>query len=258
MIKAQVRLSIATEKDLSDWSYGKQFLETMIATDPRLTPKKIGFTEAKHAFETVESAQPYWGKITKLTLSDKGRILETSEVPSQFSWKRNAAIRHWGYADFPWRNKYGNLFYGGFGFSGTFDAKPDWLELFKTLCEMSEAAFGVLHLLTERETVMIGKTQVSPYYSSVGGMVLRIGIPNLAWATFFGAPFAKEVDAKNLRSHGYRVEGVAGGYLVLVSDKLTDILDDFPEFSRRRAALKQLFRDGLFRIKDEPDLGNDA
>ena len=70
--------------------------------------------------------------------------------------------------------------------------------------------------------------------------------------TFYGDKFAKEVDEKSIAAAGFPIQKIGNGYLVQVTENINDVVNDFPMFSKRRAELKSLFRDGLFLIKDEP------
>lgn len=80
------------------------------------------------------------------------------------------------------------------------------------------------------------------------------GLTNLGWASFFGGEFSKEVDESMIAAAGFPVRKIGDGYLVQVTENISDVIDNFALFSQRRAELKSLFRDGLFMIKDEPTL----
>ena len=247
MSDMSLEFSIATANDTSDWRYGQRFLETLIATDKRLTPKIINHN-AK--YENISSCRPFWAA-RKMVTGPAG----TLELIMPFHWKRNSTLKSSGTADFAKRNIAGKLNCGGINILSDFDGKTDWLKLFKTTCELMEPVGGVLHLLTEPEIRRHPQIQgiTSPYYLPVQSDVFEAQkMPNIAWATYFGEPLRKEVDAEKLRAHGYYVEELAGGYLILMSEKLSDLVDDFWTFSQRRAELKKLFRPGFFRIAEEP------
>lgn len=61
------------------------------------------------------------------------------------------------------------------------------------------------------------------------------------------------VDAARIRAAGFAVEELEDVIVVRVTDGLSDVVDDFERFSRRRAELKALFRPDLFWIREEPD-----
>jgi hypothetical protein len=152
--------------------------------------------------------------------------------------------------NFTKRDKYGDLIEGSIAISAAFNADTAWLDFFKNVCAMTEAIAGFLHIPAEIE---IHKTTpgYSPYYFPLGGTIAKKQLSNIAWATFFGAPFAKEADFAELAKLGYHVEELAGGYLLLMSDDIMDCFNDFPTFSRRRVELKKHFRPDLFRVTEE-------
>ena len=79
-------------------------------------------------------------------------------------------------------------------------------------------------------------------------------MPNIGWAMFYGDEFAQEVDADRIAASGFPIEKLGNGYLVTVTNSIQDVVDDFPLFSKRRAELKSLFREGFFLIKHEPSI----
>ncbi len=86
---------------------------------------------------------------------------------------------------------------------------------------------------------------------SFGGPA-KPGLPNMGWAMAYGESYAAEVDVARIKSAGFPVDEVDGVTIVRVTDKLSDVVDDFDYFSRRRAELKAMFRPDLFWIKEEP------
>ncbi|WP_201766100.1 hypothetical protein, partial [Verminephrobacter aporrectodeae] len=78
------------------------------------------------------------------------------------------------------------------------------------------------------------------------------GIPNLGWATFFGREYTKEIDAEKLRANGFAVEAIGDGHLVILTENIFDVADNFPLFSARRSELKKLLRPGFIRLTNEP------
>jgi len=68
----------------------------------------------------------------------------------------------------------------------------------------------------------------------------------------YGPSYAAEVDTARIKAAGFVADERDGVTIVRVTDKLSDVVDDFERFSRRRAELKALFRPDLFWIKGEP------
>ena len=80
---------------------------------------------------------------------------------------------------------------------------------------------------------------------SFGGLA-KPDLPSMGWAMAYGTTYAAEVDVARIREGGFPVDEFDGVTIVRVTDKLSDVVDDFEYFSRRRAQLKSLFRPGLF------------
>jgi hypothetical protein len=245
MNQLTVVFSIATTKDTSDWSHGQRFFDTLIGIDVRLTPQEIGLPDNRKAYKTVESFKPEWGRRVML----KGP-LGPAEVLWPVDWQRNTAPRYRGRVDFADRMNNGRWMHATILISSVFDGKVDWLALFRAICELTDAIGGVMYLITPPEESL--KTPGISYYClPIGGTIKDKQLPNIGWATFFGSLFKGEVDADLLRSHGFHVEELAAGYLVLMSETITDVRDNFMTFSKRRAELKKYFRPNLFKITRE-------
>lgn len=249
-----IKISVATDLDRTDLKYGRTFVEALIRADKRLTPEEVGSSQAKgekRNFEGVESIREYWGKTSPIP-TPSGTVHE----PNPFMLFRESKLKYWSSTFFSSNNVPGGLFMGAINLSSEFDRSVNWLDLLKEICRLQEATCGVLHLLTEPETkdanpILLGSSR---YYSPLGGHTLERGIPNIAWATYLGRSYAKDVDATLLSDNGYHVEEFLDGYLILMSNEIADVLNDFSTFSRRRVALKKLFREDFFTIRNEPDL----
>ncbi|MGG6898168.1 hypothetical protein [Rhizobium sp. BR 315] len=240
-----VQLSIVTEHEFSDWIYGRRFFEMLIEADPRLTPETIGNSDNLEKYQAIDSFKPHWGKRVQLE-GPNGSYETLWGVP----WDRKAALRNSGHIDFTGRSKKGNLIPGRISLLAAYNEATNWLSFFKGICSLTKAAAGFFHVPAEVEK-RLNAPGYSPYYPGVGGTLLNKQLSNIAWATFFGAPFAHEADFAELAKLGYHVEELAGGYLLLMSDDIMDCFNDFPTFSRRRVELKKHFRPDLFRITEE-------
>jgi len=78
------------------------------------------------------------------------------------------------------------------------------------------------------------------------------GIPNIGWAMAYGKEYTADVDFARIRAAGFAVDDRGENSIVRVTENLSDVVDDFADFSRRRAELKTMFRPEFFRIHDEP------
>jgi hypothetical protein len=238
-----IEFDVLTANYMSDWRFGQRFFELLIDTDVRLTPEKIGNSDNLTKYENIASFESHWGKKVRLE-----GPLGPSDVLWPVAWHRRTKLESNGRVSFTDRNKKGDLIFGNIFMSSAYDEATDWLQFFKEVCELTKAAAGFIHIPAEVERRENG---YSPYYPGVGGSILKKQFPNIAWATFFGPPYAHEADFAELAKLGYHLEELAGGNLLLMSDNIMDSFNDFPTFSRRRVELKKHFRPDLFRITDE-------
>ncbi|WP_197429996.1 MULTISPECIES: hypothetical protein [Stenotrophomonas] len=102
----------------------------------------------------------------------------------------------------------------------------------------------MLHLFTAPElgpSDINGSFQIGSFNSA-----LNPEIPDIGWSMFYGDEFCREVDQGRINSAGFSVESFGEGYLLTVTDEISDVMNDFPLFYRRRAELGHLFRNDLF------------
>lgn len=250
MSNSVLKLSMATMKDLADWRYGEYFFEKLFALDPMLVPLVIG--AGKNKYGSVASLKVGWGVRSDVDTS-MGRV--SLLMPT--TWQRDSQ-RNFGEVDFAKFRKDGKLLRGTINVSADFNPEVDWLSFLRWCCQEFAAVAATLHVLAPEEVVTDPRITgpYSRFYQPIGGRIDEHGgggLRNLGWATYFGPPhFSKEADFEALQSQGFHVEALAGGNLVLLSEQLTGVINDFPTFSRRRAELKGHFRPDLFEIKYEP------
>ncbi len=174
------------------------------------------------------------------------------EFPEQFAWKRKHAVKYTGTVDHTWR--YGpklELMAGRVNLQFQPNKKIVWLELFRQFCHLFEPKFAMLHFFTGPE--LLRCIAISPEGSFRRGPVsrtlLKEGIPNMAWANYFGKEYSEEFDEQKLTSQGFLVEKIGDGYLVVMTENIFDIEKDFVKFSEARNLAKKQFKDGIFLIK---------
>lgn len=249
-MKNYILLSLNTNVDTSKWQYGQSMLTLMENTDERLTPQFISDNadRVNIAYENVAFCEKHWTAKGQL-LGDNGGW---TDFPLQFAIKRKSAVRYTGRVDHTERvGPRLELMAGSVKFQFQPNKKIAWLELLRQYCDLFEPKFAMLHLFTEPELKRCNA--ISPEGSFRRGPVSRTlaksGIPNLAWATYFGSEYAEEVDEQKLTSQGFLVEKIGNGYLVVMTENIFDIENDFNKFSETRNLAKQQFKDGMFLIK---------
>ncbi len=257
MGKQRIRISLVTNIETVDWSFGRQVLEVICATDPRLVPENFDNDEKiTTAFDGIDACERLWAPEVIMDAGSYGRVITRWDA----MWKRKATVKSRGHMCHTLVNQRGERKPGRLTVDAESHRKIDWLRLFRQLCEISDPIFGTLHLITEveasvgafglDENALVAADQ---FLSGPPAIVLdRAGIPNLAWATFFGAQYASELDVTKLRANGYQVEEVGRGYLIVLTSDIFDVADNFSKFSERRSEFKRLVRSDLFRLIVEP------
>ncbi|WP_211468257.1 hypothetical protein [Collimonas silvisoli] len=257
MSKPKIRLSITTRLDTTRWEFGKQVLEAFCETDPRLVPEYFDNVEAiKKQFNGIAACEEYWAPEVVMDAGSYGRTF----TKWNSMWRRVKAVKSRGEMHHTLVNQRGQLHLGWLTFDADGDRKVDWAGLFHRLCVLAQPKFATLHLFTDIETrrgafgtAVETDIAADDFVTGPHGMTLeKRGIPNLAWATFFGEDYAAEVDMQKLCAQGFEVEAIGQGFLVTLTPKLFDVVENFALLSARRTMLKKLFRPGLFGLAEEP------
>lgn len=150
------------------------------------------------------------------------------------------------------RNIRGQIVLGSIRLNAACSEKVDWYSLFKIWCEIFPPQLGMLHLFSGAE---LGSHERNNSFQ-VGSFnaALKPDVPNIGWAMFYGDEFVQEVDADKIAASGFPNERIGNGYLVRVTNSIQDLVGDLSLFSRRRAELKDLFREGFSLINHEPSI----
>lgn len=266
---------IQTLNDIHSWDIGGSLLQSVFKVE-KLKPQRVatfGEVTAKHGFdvETLGDCQYHWASKTTMRLDGSPR-----EFFQSFHWRRSKVAKSQGMVTFPSTNLKGTRLSGGLFFESQFKKEIDWRSIFSTWCSVLTPYGAILHPAIDLEQPVRNRRDVREYtlddeisqnawsLFSTGtfhcefraGEVnsLVAGLTNLGWASFLGGEHAHEVDEAAISAAGFPVQRIGDGYLVQVTDDINDVTNDFTLFSKRRAELKSLFRDGLFLIKDEPKI----
>lgn len=228
--KKYILLSLVSRKKLIKEPYGRDILSLFYDKYSTLTP------------QFANSYQPVNNPVNKLT--DGLEYWDWNTLPLLFKRKNIIAGSWYISEDF---DKISGMI-----FEYNWSPKIDWYSLFKELVKASEAYFGYIHVFTDQEIEpsAVGSA-ISCFTRGTPGVHLKKGIPNLGWAHYFGEEYVKEVDIPLLQKHGFEVEPLGEGYTFHITDKLSDVIDNYEYFDERRKLLKSLFRPELFQ-KYEP------
>jgi len=246
-MKPYIQIAIRTKVETIGWNSGEKLIDSLGLNGELLLPEQVSHNADKFTepFLGKASCESVWA--SKASIRANGALLDFYQ---DFAWRRKKAIKSSGSVVHTSRNTRGQLVPGSISLSAAFSDKADWYSLFKAWCEFFPPQLGMLHPFTGPELSPAernGSFQIGSFNAA-----LKPDIPNIGWAMFYGDEFSQEVNSDLIAASGFPIERIGNGYLVRVTDSIQDVVDDFPLFSKRRAELKTLFREGLFLINDEP------
>ncbi|WP_409524699.1 hypothetical protein [Nitrincola sp. MINF-07-Sa-05] len=274
-MKNSLIVNIQTLNDIQSWEVGEQILRPVFSVE-KLKPQRVatfGEVTKKHGFdvEALSDCKAHWAKKAAMRVNGVQR-----DILEDFNWKRAVVAKSQGSVTFPSTNMKNIQLSGGLFFESQFRNEIDWSGIFTTWCSVLSPYAAILHPGINLDQSAQRKRDVRKYsfeeeitrnaWSRFSTGIFHCefragdlnslvsGFTNLGWASFFGGNFVEEVDEAVISAAGFPIQRVGGGYMVQVTDDISDVINDFPTFSERRAKLKSLFRDGLFLINDEPNI----
>jgi hypothetical protein len=272
-MKYDILMKLQTDADMTSWDFGAKFLsplfrETWITPDRAAT---FGEVTATHGFDVkyLGECRAHWG--SKAVIRTNGSL---NEFVQDFHWKRRKVSKSQGYVTFAETSIKGKRIPGRVLFQSQYRNEVDWASLFVNWCKITAPFAAILHPLISKEDHQARSNKDVRNYSweeeisqqawsrFLGGEfycefragemnTMVTGLTNLGWASFFGGKHVEEVDEVAISAAGFPVQKIGSGYLVQVTDNISDVVNDFSGFSRKRSRLRSLFRDGLFLIKDD-------
>lgn len=222
--KKYVLISLVTRQKLIKEPYGRRILSIFYDEYPLLSPQFANYYEpVNNPINSVDEALEYWGKAPFLCRRKK------SIVGSWYVSEDNNNI-------------------GWLTFEYNWNPKINWYQLFKELVVITDTYFGYIHVFSDNEVEPAGVgSAIGSFLWGTPSIHLKKGIPQLGWANYFGEEYVKEIDVSLLQKNGFDVEELGEGYLFHVTDKLSDVIDNYAHFDERRKHLKSLFRPDLFQ-----------
>lgn len=257
MGKPKVLVTIDTLTETEDKNFGRKFMEILMNQDQRLVPELVSWEERfKDSFVDIDHFVANWWAMP-VTVKTEGEP-EWHRFWGPM-WKRKSSLASrgmiiHGLIDIKYQRTPSDIW-----FQSRWAKDVDWIHLFEEWVALSMPESGMLHVFTEVELdFLCDQEKGLAFEAGTFGSPAKPGIPNIGWAMAYGESHAAEVDVARIEQAGFPVREVGGAIIVQVTEKLSDVVDNFAYFSKRRAELKQLFRPDLFLIKDEPnfDAGN--
>jgi hypothetical protein len=225
--KKYVLISLVTNKPLIKETYGRKILSLFYDNYPLLEPQFANFYEPiNKPIKTINEALEYW---------------DWKNLPAFMCRRKKNVVGSWWVSEDISRNGYIKLEYN-------WNNKIEWLHLFHELVRISGTYFGYIHVFTEKEIEPASPgSAIGSFTRGTPGVQLKKGIPQLGWAHYFGEEYVKEIDVPLLQKNGFDVQKLGEGYVFHITDKLSDVIDNYDQFNERRKLLKSLFRPDLFQ-----------
>lgn len=250
MAKPSVLISIDTMIETEDRTFGRDFMQCLLREDARLTPELVSETERfTEPFVDLDHFMDKWWAMPVKSYVD-GRL--QGERFGGPLWKRKSSLASRGVIDHGLLNIRNQRTPSGLWFECRWANDVSFDHLFEAWVRLSHPDMGMLHVFTDIERASLHTSAGTSFSVGSFGGPAKPGLPNIGWAMAYGKERAAEVDIERIAAAGFPVREVDGTIIVQVTEKLSDVIDDFPTFSKRRAELKRLFRLGLFWIEDEP------
>lgn len=237
IVKPYVQIAIRTEKDTANWALGDAFIQSLCAGKGILAPEHISNNIDAFAepFVSVAESRERW--MAKASVRVNGAL---SEWHQDFAWRRKKKLKSIGSVTHTSRNLRGQVVPGNVSLKSIYSEEVDWLDLFKTWCDVLSPQLGMLHPFVGPE--LLAEKRHDSFQVGSFGSLLNPYIPDIGWLMYFGKGFSAGLDVGKLRSSGFIVEDIGVGSLIRVTENFSDIYQDFSFFNDRRKLLKTLIQ----------------
>lgn len=251
MTSPRVKIKIETNAETASKSTGRQVIEA-VCREPKLVPQRLGYGETYDAdWSGVDDfVENHWAQESWIRDPYSHAKYEFLTGPE---WLRRSRPASSGKVVHKHTTTRGDALAGRLSFDSKWDVSINFEHLFQEWLVAFPARIGMLHVFTGPELRKHQSEAESWFQTGSFGGPMKPGLPNIGWAMVYGGEYRAEVDADAIQAAGFPIEDFGQTWLVRVTDRLADVVDDFAEFSRRRAELKALFQPGLFWMSDEPE-----
>ncbi|MCP1646625.1 hypothetical protein J2T41_006284 [Pseudomonas citronellolis] len=235
-----LRISAVTNLDTTSWRVGYDILSAFSDGDSRLIPESLYQWENKISdFNSVSACEPYWAQVA--VMQAQGLKMD---FPMGLRWKRKKVVKYDAEINHTHRNIKGDVVEGSLVVEAQYHRKVEWLDVFRNVCSAMRPRYALMHIFSQDEISSVKVGSLESCFSS--GVLYQGKIPDIGWAIFCGDDLAGLVDSFRISVAGFSVEELGNGFLIRVTEDLQDVVEDFSLFSRRRAELKSLFKEGYF------------
>lgn len=250
MPKPNVLISLRATLLTESKEFGRSFMQALLNEDIRLEPELVSLSERfKDPYVHLENFLEKWWAVHAKMYSDGRYSGESYWGPT---WRRRSNIASRGMINHGLVNIDHERTASTLWFESRWDNEIKFEALFSRWVALAKPNVGMLHMFTERELCSIRGGLSSAFAVGTFGGPAKPGIPDAGWAMAYGNGYAQDVDVDLLRHAGFLVEIIEDVIVVKITEKLSDVLDDYEHFNSRRDELKKLFRPGFFRDKNDP------
>ena len=240
MSKPSILIAIDTYAGTEAEAFGRAFIQSLCDEDKRLVPEWLSTSESyKDPFLGIDDFLDNWWAIPVKTTVNGQALPDDFHGPA---WKRKSSLASRGMVNHGMVHIKYHKYPGRIWYKSRWAKDVDFNHLFDVWVGVSYPDIGMLHLYTDAEKQLFQTEEDSWFQTGSFGGPAKPGLPNMGWAMAYGKGYAGEVDAARIRAAGFPVDELDGVTVVRVTDRLSDVVDDFERFSRRRAELKTLFR----------------
>lgn len=248
MPKPVALISIEWSRDIVSSEIGRRFIEALCA-EPHLVPEQLGVAEEfTDPFKGVDDFVDNWWAYKDEHRDEHGHYVRYTGP----DWRRRSALASQGDVHHGSINIKNQRSPSRLWFRARWDRQCDFSRLFREWLALAPADVAMLHVFTEPEQGRPTSQAEGSFQRGSFGGPMKPGLPNIGWGMAYGKAYASEIAEARIRAAGFSVEQQDGVSVVRVTENLSDVVDDFEQFSRRRAELKSLFRPDLFWITEEP------
>ena len=253
-----IRISVLTEEPTTDIELGKKLIAALEQVDSRLKPDFFSNREEKidKIFSSVDDISENWAPLAKSEFQGRTRF-----YPVHFCWKRLKNIKSQGVVYHTQTVGDGRDIHLGkielkiFGLKDEVDS----YSLLKKWVSELRPKFAMAHLFTTEQLykVKFSSPQTTFRLGHAGVHLKKSGIPDLAWATYFGDEYSVQVPSEKLAEAGFFVDKTEHGVMLRITDDLYDIKKDFSSFDAERSRAADLFPENFFYGRGEQLMGSD-
>lgn len=276
-MKPKIGIGITTYKDITPPEFGEAVFDAYAAASERIKPKQVKVWSIKSSVESREDFGRLWLTRSPYEVrecrSRNAPVLKRGEDIVGAEWKRTGALS--GEGNVVFRPELDRSQTNKIIIRHTYSPRVDWLSFFRTLVDICEPSYAMLHLFTDTELEtsasgdrfeifdgpFAGEKHFTHFKSPLGHWDgpddLRLTerriykyLPEFSWANFLGPEFQGSYDPQVILREAAVCETGEASTLFCVTQNLGDVIDQYEEFNLARVRLRAAFPPRSFHRKN--------